>query len=68
MILCGLQKFSLADYPGRTCAILFTRGCNLRCPYCHNPELVWPERYAPEFVVDRMCWLSWRRAAGCWTR
>jgi pyruvate formate lyase activating enzyme len=47
MILGGLQKFSLADYPGKTCAILFTRGCNMRCPYCHNPELVWPERYAP---------------------
>jgi len=43
MILCGLQKFSLADYPGKTCAILFTRGCNMRCPYCHNPELVWAQ-------------------------
>ena len=38
----GLQKFSLIDYPGRVCAIVFTRGCNFRCPYCHNPELIVP--------------------------
>jgi len=35
-----IQKFSLIDYPGKICAIIFTRGCNFRCPYCHNPELV----------------------------
>jgi len=40
MIIGGLQKFSLIDYPGRICAIVFTQGCNFRCPYCHNPELV----------------------------
>ena len=54
MILGGLQKFSLVDYPGKTCAILFTRGCNMRCPYCHNPELVWPEQYAPEIPIDEV--------------
>jgi len=41
----GLQKFSLLDYPGRISAIVFTQGCNFRCPYCHNPELVDPARY-----------------------
>ncbi len=40
MIFGGLQKFSLIDYPAKTCAIIFTVGCNFRCPYCHNPELV----------------------------
>ena len=40
MIFGGLQKFSLIDYPGKPCAIVFTVGCNFRCPYCHNPELV----------------------------
>ena len=40
MIFGGLQNFSLIDYPGKTCAIVFTVGCNFRCPYCHNPELV----------------------------
>jgi pyruvate formate lyase activating enzyme len=62
MILGGLQKFSLVDYPGKTCAILFTRGCNFRCPYCHNPELVWPERYAPAIdLEDVMAFLRQRR-------
>ncbi|HAR40265.1 MAG TPA: anaerobic ribonucleoside-triphosphate reductase activating protein [Coprothermobacter sp.] len=46
MIIGGLQKFSLIDYPGKISAIVFTRGCNFRCPYCHNPELVDPQRYA----------------------
>jgi pyruvate formate lyase activating enzyme len=40
MIIGGFQRFSLIDYPGRICAIVFTQGCNFRCPYCHNPELV----------------------------
>ncbi len=36
----GLQKTTLLDYPGKVAAVLFTPGCNLRCPYCHNPDLV----------------------------
>ncbi|MDR1626809.1 MAG: anaerobic ribonucleoside-triphosphate reductase activating protein [Spirochaetia bacterium] len=36
----GLVKTSLIDYPGVLAAVLFTHGCNLRCPYCHNPALV----------------------------
>lgn len=36
----GLEKVSLIDYPGKLSAIIFTYGCNLRCPFCHNPELV----------------------------
>jgi pyruvate formate lyase activating enzyme len=39
MIIGGLQKFSLIDFPGKTCAIIFTQGCNFRCRYCHNPEI-----------------------------
>jgi pyruvate formate lyase activating enzyme len=45
MKIGGLQKFSLIDYPGRISAIVFTQGCNFRCPYCHNPELVDPAQY-----------------------
>ncbi len=45
MKIGGFQKVSLSDYPGKLSAILFTQGCNLRCPYCHNPELVDPDRY-----------------------
>lgn len=40
MKVAGLVKNSLIDYPGKITAIVFTQGCNFRCPYCHNPELV----------------------------
>lgn len=38
--IAGLEKLTLIDYPGKLAAIVFTHGCNLRCEYCHNPELV----------------------------
>lgn len=40
MIISGIQKLSLVDFPGRVACTVFTGGCNLRCPYCHNFELV----------------------------
>jgi pyruvate formate lyase activating enzyme len=40
LIIGGFQKFSLIEYPDKICAIVFTQGCNFRCPYCHNPELI----------------------------
>lgn len=46
MIIGGFQKFSLLEYPGKIGAVIFTRGCNFHCPYCHNPELVDPQRYS----------------------
>lgn len=56
MRIGGLQKFSLIDYPGKVSAVIFTRGCNFRCPYCQNPELVLPERFGhpvpEEFVLS----------------
>jgi len=42
MNIGGLQKFSLLDYPGYLAAIVFTQGCNFRCPFCYNPMLVRP--------------------------
>lgn len=36
MKFTGLQKISLVDYPDRIASVLFTPGCNLRCPFCHN--------------------------------
>jgi len=47
MNIGGLQKISLIDYPGQISAIVFTQGCNFRCPYCYNPELVNPAQYGP---------------------
>ena len=46
MTIGGIQKFSTVDYPGYTVASIFMIGCNMRCGYCHNPELVLPEQYA----------------------
>ncbi|NMB00639.1 MAG: anaerobic ribonucleoside-triphosphate reductase activating protein [Firmicutes bacterium] len=40
MIIGGIMPFSLVDYPGLPAATVFTLGCNLRCPFCHNVELV----------------------------
>lgn len=40
MLITGFQKSTLLDYPGKVAALIFTYGCNLRCSYCHNPELV----------------------------
>ena len=62
VIIGGLEKVSLIDYPGKVAAIVFTYGCNLRCPYCHNPELVieklpserkFSEKYVLDFLKER---------------
>jgi pyruvate formate lyase activating enzyme len=47
MNIGGLQKVSLIDFPGKISAIVFLQGCNFRCPYCHNPELVNEKLYGP---------------------
>ena len=55
MLIYGLQKLSLLDYPGKLAATIFTGGCNLRCPFCHNASLVTSytdyERIAEEEVL-----------------
>jgi pyruvate formate lyase activating enzyme len=40
MNLAGFVPLSLCDYPGRVAAVVFTQGCNFRCPWCHNGHLV----------------------------
>lgn len=45
MLIGGLQKFSLIDYPKKVAAVIFTQGCNFRCPFCQNPDLVLSEKY-----------------------
>ena len=54
MVIGGLQKFSLSDFPGLISAIVFTRGCGFRCPYCHNPELVDPSRYGDDLPLSEV--------------
>ncbi len=48
MLIGGLQKMTLIDYPGKIAATVFTNGCNFRCPFCHNPELV----HGSQFTVQ----------------
>lgn len=40
MEISGWQKLSLMDYPGKLATVIFTQGCNFRCPYCHNKQLI----------------------------
>ena len=46
MLLKGLQKLTLLDYPGKMAATVFVGGCNFKCPFCHNASLVIGERIA----------------------
>ena len=61
MLLGGLQKTTLLDYPGKVACTVFLPGCNLRCPYCHNPSLVLPERIHGLPEADFFDFLSRRR-------
>ena len=40
MVIVGLQKTTLLDFPEKVACTVFTAGCNLRCPFCHNASLV----------------------------
>ena len=40
MKIHGLQKMTLLDFPGRVACTVFLGGCDLRCPFCHNAELI----------------------------
>lgn len=44
MTISGMQKLTLLDYPGKVACTIFTAGCDLRCPFCHNASLALPER------------------------
>lgn len=52
MVLGGIQKNSFIDFPGKISAVLFFSGCNFRCPYCHNPELVNNHAGYPAFTDE----------------
>ena len=52
MVISGLQKTTLLDYPGHIACTIFFGHCNLRCPFCHNMELVLNPEHFPTFTVD----------------
>ena len=62
MRICGFQKLSLVDYPGKLAATVFTGGCNLRCPFCHNALLVTRLDETPELPeAEVLAFLERRR-------
>lgn len=62
MKIGGLQKTSLIEFPGHLSCIIFVQGCNFKCPYCHNPELVLPEKFLPLLdTSDVLSFLEKRR-------
>ena len=61
MLICGLSRLTLLDYPEHVGATIFTGGCNFRCPFCQNGDLVLdpasqeriPEEEILDFLKDR---------------
>ena len=53
MMIGGFSKYTLLDYPQKIAAEIFTNGCNFRCPFCHNSDLVL-NSYSDEFSIDEI--------------
>lgn len=51
--IAGLQKLTLLDFPGKTACVVFLAGCNFRCHYCHNSELVLPEKMTKAVISEK---------------
>ncbi len=54
MNIRGLQKLTLLDYPGKMACVIFTAGCNMRCPFCHNSRLVINPEKENELSVEEV--------------
>ncbi|MDY6017668.1 MAG: anaerobic ribonucleoside-triphosphate reductase activating protein [Oscillospiraceae bacterium] len=54
MNIQGFQKLTLLDFPGKMACTVFTAGCNLRCPFCHNSRLVIDPEKTSEYSVDEI--------------
>ena len=50
--IIGLQKITLLDYPGKISCIIFLEGCNLRCPFCHNSEIICEANNDKEYISE----------------
>ena len=64
MTFSGIQKLTLLDYPGKTACTVFTNGCNLRCPFCHNARLVLPEKYSSSLLPEEEIRTFLKKRAG----
>jgi len=54
----GLQKNTLIDYPGKIACCLFLIGCNFRCPFCYNPELVLSQKIKSQPIISQADFFS----------
>ena len=62
MFIAGIQKLTLLDYPGRVACTVFTAGCDLRCPFCHNASLALPGRHRDSMdTAELLSFLKKRR-------
>ncbi|MDX2186102.1 MAG: anaerobic ribonucleoside-triphosphate reductase activating protein [Opitutaceae bacterium] len=52
MKIGGFHKHSVTDYPGHKAAVIYTQGCNWRCPYCFYRSFVIPSRFQPSLPED----------------
>lgn len=62
MRIDGLQTLTLLDYPGKVACTVFTSGCNMRCPFCHNASLVCGE--VPPFMEKEEFFAFLKKRAG----
>ncbi len=65
MKISGIKKSSLIDWPGKIVITLFTGGCNFRCPWCQNPELVFENvsnevtiEYLKDYFEEHKSWID----------
>lgn len=63
MRICGLNKTTLLDYPGKVAATVFLGGCNFRCPFCQNGSLVLAPQEEPEISMEEL-WAFLKRRKG----
>ncbi len=62
----GFQDFSLCDWPGRNVAVIFTGGCNLRCPTCHKHGSASKPIILPGLIPRKSAAICWTKKTG-WT-
>lgn len=63
MRICGLNKTTLLDYPGKVAATVFLGGCNFRCPFCQNGSLVLAPQKEPEIQPEKL-WAFLKKRKG----
>ncbi|BBE30763.1 hypothetical protein OSSY52_09040 [Tepiditoga spiralis] len=70
MILSGIRTFSFVDYPKKISAVIYTGGCNFKCPWCHNWKIAYSNNYKkiPEdTIIKKLIDLKKRLNAVCIT-